>query len=125
MGRKRYEPKMDYQGVVIHSDDDSNKYGVEVSLNLASVYNRVRQFNVHQLDWSDMAHEYYGHDLWVDMTITDHAALQLLMSKMQATTPNELLKRMAERFSHYGSDSFGEIRDFFDAKGIEYDYCVQ
>lgn len=125
MGKNRTEPKVYYEGVVIHSDDPSDKFGVEVSLNMESAWRRILRFNVHQLDWSDMAREYYGHNLWVDMTITSYTATKKLMSAMHAATPDELIRKMARRFSRYGSDSFGKIRGFFDAKGIEYDYHVQ
>lgn len=124
MGRK-HDVKTEVLHSTLYEDDKNKECGYDISINMECAFGKVICFNVHKLDWGSAAREWYGHDLWVDIIISDKLALQKLTSKFQARTPEQLIEKMTERFTPCGESSFDEIKDFLDKKGIPYDYNVQ
>lgn len=124
MGRKKYESRTTWLHSTLYRDDWNKNCGYEITLHLECAFGRVIYFNLHQLDWGSAAREWYGHDLWKDITISDKQALEKLAGKYQARTPEQLLKNMTERFTPYKEYSFDKIREFLDRKEIPYRYLI-
>ncbi len=125
MGRKKYDIRTTYLHSTLYEDDWKKDCGFWITINMECAFDRLVYFNVHKLDWGRAAREWYGHDLWSDITITDRPTLQKLAGKFQARTPEQLLKRMTERFIPDKSFSFDKIMEFLDKKEIAYKHIVQ
>lgn len=70
---------------------------------------------------SDFCHEETGcWDMARFLIVDDPTAVSKLMCKFSARDGKTLFRRMKERFSPYGRESFGEFKKFLDKKQIEY-----
>lgn len=103
-----------------HSGQDKNRSSMSVTISVEYIWNRPNAVEVLFNDCGEDCMEYFGdYDVEYYIFIKGEAA-QKLANKFSAHDEKTLLKRMADRFRHYGLDTRRKMEAWLEQKGIEY-----